>query len=122
MPRTISLRDDFDAATVRRLARRSKDTRQARRLLSLACAYDGLSRADAARAGSMDRQTLRDWVHRFNEEGPDGLLDRRSVRPRRLEADQLAELAGIVEFPVSVESWTRVPAGSTRPQKLGRSS
>ena len=113
MPRTVSLRDDFDAASCRRLARRSKDTRQARRLLSLACVYDGQSRADAARAGGMDRQTLRDWAHRFNEKGPEGLLDRRPVRCRRLDADQLAEFARIVETGPNLESdgvirWRRI--------------
>lgn len=46
----------------------------------------------------MDRQTLRDWVHRFNEAGPDGLLDNWSPGPAsRLSPKYLAELAGIVE-------------------------
>ncbi len=103
MPYTVPLRDDFDALTVRRLANQTKNSRQARRLLALACVYDGMSRADAARAGSMDRQTLRDWVHRFNNEGPDGLLDRRPQRARRLDGEQLAELAEIVETGPSLE-------------------
>lgn len=76
MPKTVRLRDDYDALTLRRLAKSSRDTRQARRLLALACVYDGMSRDDPAKAGGMDRQTLRDWVQRLNEEGPDGLLDR----------------------------------------------
>jgi len=42
----------------------------------LALALDGSSRADAARACGMDRQTLRDWVHRYNAEGLAGLDDR----------------------------------------------
>ncbi len=71
MPYTVPLRDDYDALTVRRLANQTKNARQARRLLALACVYDGMSRAEAARAGSMDRQILRDWVHRFNNERPD---------------------------------------------------
>ena len=57
-----------------------------------------MSRADAAQIGGMDRQTLRDWVHRFNAEGPDGLTDR--PRPGRdcwLSEAQMSELAGIVE-------------------------
>jgi len=62
MPRPgLPLRDDYDAETCRRLAAGVKDVRQARRLLSLAAAYDGMSRAGAARIGGMDRQTLRDW-------------------------------------------------------------
>ena len=47
-----------------------------RRLLALAAAYDGVSRTEAAKVGGMDRQTLRDWAHRFNDEGPDGLKHR----------------------------------------------
>ena len=95
---TIQLREDFDAAALRRLATRSRDNRQIRRLLALAAVYDGMSRADAAQIGGMDRQTLRDWVHRFNAEGPDGLTDR--PRPGRdcwLSEAQMAELAEIVE-------------------------
>ena len=51
------------------LARRSKDVSQTRRLLSLAAVRDGMDRAAAAKIGGMDRQTLRDWVHRFNARG-----------------------------------------------------
>src|SRR5215217_1183317 len=69
-----------------------------RRLLSLAAVLDGMSRADAARIGGMDRQTLRDWVHRFNERGPEGLKDSWSKgHPPRLSAEQLAQLAQVVE-------------------------
>ena len=63
----IGLRQDFDAATLRRLATTVKDADQVRRLLALASVYDGQSREEAARIGGMDRQTLRDWVLRFNE-------------------------------------------------------
>ena len=55
-----------------------KDAGQARRLLALAAVYDGQSREEAARIGGMDRQTLRDWVLRFNERGPDGLINVKS--------------------------------------------
>ncbi|RWO16899.1 MAG: transposase [Mesorhizobium sp.] len=59
---------------------------------------DGMSREDAARIGGMDRQTLRDWVHRFNEDGPDGLKDAWYGGPTpRLSPEQKAELAQIVE-------------------------
>jgi hypothetical protein len=68
---------------IRGLARRLKDTRQSSRLLSLAAVRDGMSRAAAARIGGMDRQTLRDRVHRFNEAGPDGLRDSWSSAPGR---------------------------------------
>ncbi len=71
---------------------------QSRRLLSLAAVLDGMNRTEAARIGGMDRQTLRDWVHRFNAQGPDGLLDGWSKGPEpRLSADQRAEIAELVE-------------------------
>ena len=60
------IRTDFDAAQLRLLAGHSRDANQARRLLSLAAIYDGMNRKDAAMVGGMDRQTLRDWVLRFN--------------------------------------------------------
>ena len=84
MPSALTLRTDFSASELRRLAKRSKDNSQSRRLLSLAAVLDGMNRTDAARIGGMDRQTLRDWVHRFNQLGPDGLLDRHAggVAPR----------------------------------------
>lgn len=56
----VKLREDFSSATLRRLARQSSDGDQIRRLLALAALRDGASRADAAKAGGMDRQTLRD--------------------------------------------------------------
>src|SRR3546814_15266612 len=92
---TVQLRDDYDAAELRRLAKRSRDNRQIRRLLALAAVYDGMSRADAAQIGGMDRQTLRDWAHRFNAEGAEGLTDRpRPGRERRLSGAQMAEQIG----------------------------
>ncbi len=98
MPTAIPLRCDFDAPTLRRLARRCRDNRQIRRLLALAAVYEGMNRTDAARIGGMDRQTLRDWVHRFNEDGPDGLTNRSGAgRPRLLSDEQMLELAQIVE-------------------------
>ena len=66
--------------------------------MSLAGVLDGMNRAQTARIGGMDRQTLRDWVHRFNAHGPDGLKDSWSKgNPPRLSADQQAELAQLVE-------------------------
>jgi transposase len=80
------------------LAAASKHANQSRRLLSLAAVLEGMNRTDAARIGGMDRQTLRDWVHRFNERGPEGLKDDWvHDRPRRLTTAQQAELAAIVE-------------------------
>jgi len=94
----IGLRQDFDAATLRRLATTVKDADQVRRLLALAAVYDGQSREEAARIGGMDRQTLRDWVHRFNEEGADGLINAKSPgRPPKLSKEQMEELRRLVE-------------------------
>jgi transposase len=67
-------------------------------MLALALVLEGASREEAARAAGMDRQTLRDWVHRYNAEGLAGLRDRpRSGRRPRLTPEQEAELAAAVE-------------------------
>jgi transposase len=98
MPGAIKLRDDYGGEELRRLAAVSRDGAQARRLMALAAIYDGMSRAEAAAVGLMDRQTLRDWVIRFNEHGPDGLLNKKpSGRPSKLTDQQRRELAEIVE-------------------------
>ena len=98
MPGSVRLRQDYSSKELRRLASRSKDANQSRRLLSLAAVLTGMSRADAAQIGGMDRQTLRDWVHRFNQSGPAGLLDQWATGPAsRLSVEQKAELAQIVE-------------------------
>ena len=98
MPSAVRIRTDFTAGELRRLAKKAKDANQSRRLLSLAAVVDGMSRAEAAMMGGMDRQTLRDWVHRFNVAGPDGLLDNWASGPMpRLSAVQKAELTRIVE-------------------------
>ena len=98
MPSAVRLREDYSANELRTLARRSKDVSQSRRLLSLAAVRDGMDRAAAAKIGGMDRQTLRDWVHRFNASGPEGLIDNPTEGPKpRLSAEQLAQFAKIVE-------------------------
>src|SRR5215207_3564503 len=75
MGQAVPVRVDYTADEVRRFARRAKDAAQARRLLAIAAVLDGASREEAAKIGGMDRQTLRDWVIRFNEQGPDGLIN-----------------------------------------------
>src|ERR1700728_623977 len=98
MPSAVRLREDYSAEALRALARRSKDANQSRRLLSLAAVRDGMDRGSAAKIGGMDRQTLRDWVHRFNGSGLEGLVDNWTEGPKpRLSADQLAELAQMIE-------------------------
>ena len=91
-------RRDLSATELRRKAARSRDADAARRMLAIALVLDGHSRADAAAACGMDRQTLRDWVHRYNAEGLAGLANRRAPGPApRLSAEQDAELARWVE-------------------------
>ena len=100
MASAVSLRQDYSAAELRRLAAATKNANQSRRLLSLAAVLDGMNRTQAARIGGMDRQTLRSEgrVHRFNSDGPDGLLDSWSKGPEpRLSAEQRAEIAELVE-------------------------
>jgi transposase len=94
----IELRGDFDAASLRRLARRSKDGGQSRRLLALAEIYAGGTRSAAAAIGGVRLQCIRDWVLRFNEHGPEGLVDRpKAGRRRKLTADQRQALKATVE-------------------------
>jgi len=94
----IALRADHDAPRTRRLAAKAKNPDPARRLLAIAAVYEGRSRAEAAELAGMDRQTLRDWVHRFNAEGPDGLINRPppGAAPR-LSPEQARTLAELVE-------------------------
>src|SRR5215212_5981263 len=98
MASAVDLRADYSATELRRLAATTKNANQSRRLLSLAAVVDGMNRTEAARIGGMDRQTLRDWVHRFNAHGPDGLRDGWSKGPEpRLSQAQRAEIAELVE-------------------------
>jgi len=94
----LPLRDDFDAATVRLAAKRSKDGPQARRLLALAAIYEGASRTEAAKIGGVTLQIIRDWVLKFNAHGPDGLIDRKPPgQAPRLNDAHRAALASIIE-------------------------
>jgi transposase len=89
----LAIRQDLPAAELRRLARREPDRRAAMRLLAIANALDGLSRAEAARRAGMERQALRDAVLRYNAEGVEGLHDRpRSGRPEALTPGRQASL------------------------------
>ncbi len=102
---TIAItRMEHTAATLRRHAACSADASVARRLLALALVLDGHKRADAARAAGMDRQILRDWVHRYNADGLAGLGDRHGggARPR-LSPEQEAEVADWIQRGPDVE-------------------
>lgn len=94
----IPLRTDFDAAMVRAAARKSRDGAQTRRLLALAAIYDGATRTEAARIGGVTLQIIRDWVVKFNADGPAGLVDRKAPGARpRLNAVHRAALVEAIE-------------------------
>ena len=98
MGTAIAVRADFSSQKLRRLATRVRDAAQARRLLAIAAALDGAAREEAAKIGGMDRQTLRDWVIRFNDQGPDGLINKSSPgAPGKLSKEHKAFLARLVE-------------------------
>ena len=93
----LEIRRDRTPAVLRKLAKSEPDGRMARRMLAIANALAGLSREDAAKAAGMDRQTLRDWVIRYNEHGVEGLADLwAGGRPPKLDAQEKAELLQIV--------------------------
>ena len=125
MSACIVLRDDYDSLELRGLAKRSLYTRQVRRPLALATAYDGMSRAATARVGGVDRQTMRDWAHRFNEEGPEGLKHRSGAGRRRLSTqEQMSELSVIVEtspYPEvdGVVRWRRIDLKRVIAERFG---
>lgn len=87
MTLALPLREDFDAMTLRRLAKHSKDAAQTRRLLSLAAIYEGASRANAAVIGGVGSQIIRDWVERFNAKGPEGLINGKAPGQRPILND-----------------------------------
>ena len=90
-------RTENSAAELRLLAVKSRDAAQGRRLLALAMVLEGSCREDAARQAGMDRQTLRGWVHRYNEIGVDGLRSRRAPGPApKLTAAQMQEFRALV--------------------------
>ena len=91
-------RTELSAADLRRAAARSRDADAARRMLALALVLEGKSRKEAAESCGMDRQTLRDWVVRYNDKGLPGLSARVPPGPAfRLTPEQMVELSEIVE-------------------------
>ena len=90
-------RTEHSASDFRCLASREKDGEVVRRLLSLALVLEGHSRGDAARMNGMDRQTLRDWVHRYNADGVPGLTSRVGAGPAPVLSEaEMAELRELV--------------------------
>jgi transposase len=97
-------RKDISAAELRSAAKRASNCRHARRILAIAMVLDGYSRAEAAQACAMDRQSLRDWVHRYNEFGLKGLTDRpHNGRPASLTKCQQEEIEKWVEQGADLE-------------------
>ena len=91
-------RTDLTASELRLASGKAPDARSARRMLALALVLEGVDRKTAAETCGMDRQTLRDWVHRYNAEGLLGLTNRHYAGPpRRLSASDLSVLAELVE-------------------------
>ncbi len=94
----IPLRADFDGTRLRCAARHSADAAQVRRLLALAAIYDGAARTEAASIGGVTLQVVRDWVLRFNERGPDGLIDRKAPgKPPLVNEAHRTALAAVIE-------------------------
>jgi len=95
MAAAIEFCGDFTGDDLRRLARSSRDAKQVRRMLALAAIRDGGSRTEAARIGGVGLQIVRDWVLRFNAEGPAGPIDREAPgKAPTLTPEQRAALAG----------------------------
>src|ERR1700758_4630263 len=91
-------RKDLTAKELRAASAKASDAKAARRMLAIALVLEGKDRKTAAETCGMDRQTLRDWVHRYNAEGLAGLENRKGRgRPSRLTTEQKAELAALVE-------------------------
>ena len=113
MGTALPIRDDLTPEALRRRARHEPNRRTALRMLAVANALEGMSRAEAARLAGMERQALRDAVVRYNAEGVAGLHDRpKPGRPQRLsEAEQAALAARIFAGPDpkrdGTSAWTR---------------
>ena len=98
MAAAIELRADLSGDDLRRLARDSGDAKQVRRLLALAVIREGGTRTEAARTGGVGLQIVRDWVMRFNADGPAGLLDRKAPgQPALLNLAHRRALATMIE-------------------------
>jgi transposase len=116
---------EHSASALRQEAARTADAAQARRLLALALVLEGMDRERAAEICGMDRQTLRDWVHRYNAEGIAGLRDRPTPgRPPQLSPAQEAELSRLVEqgpdpMRDGVVRWRRVDLQAVIEQRFG---
>jgi hypothetical protein len=94
MAAAVDLRTGFDGPALQRLARRTKNGPQARRLLALAEVYDGGTRGDGARISGVTLQYVRDWVLRFNAYGASGLWSTDAPRPAGRRARRASQGGG----------------------------
>jgi transposase len=98
MAAAIGVRSDYTSTDLRQCARRCGDADQVRRLLALALILEGRSRSEAAKVAGVTLQIVRDWVLKFNAQGPDGLIDRKPPgQPSRLTDDHRRHLAQMIE-------------------------
>lgn len=125
MAKAVELKEGMSADQFRTEAAKAKDANQARRLLALAAIREGKSRTEAAKIGGMDRQTLRDWVHAFNNNGISGLINKTPPgRPCKLSAEQKAEIAKLVEAGPDFEQdglvrWRRIDLARIAKERFG---
>src|ERR1700730_888302 len=94
---------DLSISQLRAEAARTADAQRARRILAIAMVLDGHSRLWPAQAGGMDRQTLRDWVIRYNTDGLAGLADR--ARPGRQPRLAEAPRREVAKLPSRRMAW-----------------
>jgi len=126
MPGAVLItRDDYTASELRGEAKRTDDADVARRMLALALVLEGKSRGEAATSGGMDRQTLRDWVHRYNAEGLKGLCNRVAPGAKpKLSPEQQREVAELVRkgpdlSEHGVVRWRRIDLSRAIEQRYG---
>ena len=126
MGAALPIRDGLTPEALRRQARHEANRRAALRMLAVANALEGMSRAEAARLAGMERQALRDAVVRYNAEGLAGLYDRpKSGRPPRLSEAERAVLAARVFRGPDPErdgvcTWTRADLGCWLEKRFGK--
>src|SRR5438045_5117273 len=127
----VPLRTDFDAHALRAIARQTKDGPQARRLLALAAIYEGATRTEAARIGGVTVQIVRDWVVKFNAQGPEGLVNRkppgqpskltdthRTALVARVDAGPIPAVHGVVRWRlIDLIAWSGRSSGSRSPSR-----
>jgi transposase len=83
MGQAVKIVSAYSAVALRKHVRRERDGKVAACLLAIASALEGFSRTAAASQAGMDRQTLCDWIHRFNADGPAGLRNAAQGHPVR---------------------------------------